>query len=154
MRVCIAVAVVAALVAWQAQDWRFSAKIAKLQEAHAVSLQKAEKTARQAERDMQTQVERIANEADRKQANQAARAAAAERTAGKLRDEIARLNARAAPAGSEAAAYAGEASVARELLGSCSERYRAMAQEADRIRDQVIGLQDYVKSVCPLAVAP
>ena len=147
-------AAVAASAAWHAQDWRYNARIAQMQQAHALSLQRAEASARQVERNMQAQVERIADEADKTQTKLVVRAAAAERSARGLRDEIARLNARPAPTDPEASSYAGEASAARELLGACSDRYTAVAKEADRIRDQVIGLQDYVKSVCHQSVSP
>jgi len=141
-------AVIAAAGAWQVQDWRYNARLAVIRQTHAVSLQEAEAAARRMEQRMQTQVERIADEADKKQAELVVRAAAAERVARGLRDEITRLNARPTPAGSEAAAFAGEASVARQLLGACAEEYRGVAQEADGLRDQVIRLQQYAESVC------
>lgn len=75
------------------------------------------------------------------------RAARAERAVVGLRDTIARLNARPAPGNAEAAGYADEARVARELLGSCSKEYGSLAAEADQLRDQVIGLQQWVSHV-------
>ena len=108
---------------------------------------KAEAAVRLLEQNMQRQVERIANEAAKKQAALSARAAATELAAGQLRDEIARLNARPAPTGAELAAVVGEARTARELLGACSGRYESVARSADELRDQVSGLQDFVKNV-------
>lgn len=114
----------------------------------AENTRKAEAEARTKEQAMQRQAERVAHEVAKKQTVLAARAATTELVAGQLRDEIARLNARPAPADPVAAAIAREAATARQLLGACSEEYRSVAQGADQLRDQVTGLQDYVASVC------
>lgn len=114
----------------------------------AENTRKAEAEVRAKEQAMQKQTERIAHEAAKKQTVLVARAADADRAAGSLRDEIARLNARPAPADPELAAFAREASVARELLGACTAQYRGVAQAADELRDQVSGLQDYAANVC------
>lgn len=114
----------------------------------AENTRKAEAEARVKEQAMQRQAERVANEAAKKQTVLAARAATTELVAGQLRDEITRLNGRPTPTDPVAAAIAREASTARKLLGACSEEYRSVAQGADQLRDQVIGLQDYVASVC------
>jgi hypothetical protein len=47
-----------------------------------------------------------------------------------------------------AGALAQSATLARELFGSCTQRYRWMAGEADRLRDQVTGLQADAMFVC------
>jgi hypothetical protein len=77
-----------------------------------------------------------------------ASAAAADRS---LHDTIDALNQRdvSGPAGDPgAAARAGEAALARELLGSCSTAHRELAKEADELRDQVTGLLGQVQAVC------
>ena len=63
---------------------------------------------------------------------------------GKLRDIIARAqeSAASAPGTDDSAA------TASELLGECSERYQALGEEAGRLANQVIGLQQYVRQVC------
>lgn len=76
-----------------------------------------------------------------------AAARGAQRAAASLRDEIARLNARPAPADPAAAGLAAEASVARELLGACSTEYHWLAGEAEGLRVQVAGLQDWAHTV-------
>lgn len=48
----------------------------------------------------------------------------------------------AAGTGADAAAVRGE------LFGDCATRYPGLAEEAGSIRDKLIGLQDYVASVC------
>lgn len=141
-------AVLAGGAAWQVQDWRYSKKVSDMERAHAVALQQAEAEARQREQLMQRENERISHEASKREQRLAANSAAARSTVNGLRDDIARLNARPAPADPVAAANAGEASTARELLGACAAEHTSMAGEADQLRDQVIGLQDWVARVC------
>lgn len=49
----------------------------------------------------------------------------------------------------QAAACFGEAAAARQLLGRCSERYAGVAADAEQLRIQVIGLQDWIHSSEP-----
>ena len=96
-------------------------------------------------------LERTAHEDAKREAARAARDAAAAATVRGLRAEIARLNARPDPyqAGDAGlAACAGEAATARELLGESSGAYQELAAEADGLRDQVIGLQQFARDVC------
>ena len=96
-------------------------------------------------------LERIAHEDAKREAARAARDAAAAAAVRGLRAEIARLNARPDPypAGDAGlAACAGEAATARELLGESSGAYQQLAEEADGLRDQVIGLQQFARDVC------
>lgn len=138
----------AAATTWQVQNWRWEAQVDKIERRHAELMQQAEVDARAKEQDMQANVERIAHESENKTAQFVAQSAAANRAANGLRNEIARRNARPAPACPEAAAVAVEAGAARNILGECSERYRTVASEADRLSVQVSGLQDYAISVC------
>ena len=95
--------------------------------------------------------ERTAHEDAKREAARAARDAAAAAAVRGLRAEIARLNARPDPyqAGDAGlAACAGEAATARELLGESSGAYQELAAEADGLRDQVIGLQQFARDVC------
>lgn len=113
----------------------------------AQSTAREEARARDKERQLATTNERLTDELTKKDRLLAARDAAARRSDAGLRDEIARLNARPAPSNPESAAFADEARLARELLGSCSEEYRSMALEADGLRDQVSGLLTYIEKV-------
>ena len=95
--------------------------------------------------------ERTAHEDAQREAARRARDAAAAAAVRGLRAEIARLNARPDPypAGDAGlAACAGEAATARELLGESSGAYQQLAEEADGLRDQVIGLQQFARDVC------
>lgn len=96
-------------------------------------------------------LERTAHEDAKREAARAARDASAAAAVRGLRAEIARLNARPDPypAGDAGlAACAGEAATARELLGESSGAYQQLAAEADGLRDQVIGLQQFARDVC------
>lgn len=114
----------------------------------AQNTQKAEAEARAKEQAMRNQVDRIAANAQKKQADLNARVDAASAAANSLRNDIERLNASGSAPDADPATLAGQARTARELLGACSEEYRGVARQADELRDQVTGLQDYATSVC------
>ena len=95
--------------------------------------------------------ERLAHEDAQREAARRARDAAAAAAVRGLRAEVARLNSRPDPypAGDAGlAACAGEARTARELFGESSSAYQELAAEADGLRDQVTGLQDFARTVC------
>jgi hypothetical protein len=123
------------------------AELATYRAEVAENTRKAEVAARVKETEMQVNVERIAQDAAKRETQLATRLASANRAAGGLRDEIDRLNARTTPEDPGAAAFFAEASTARKLLGTCTEEYRFVARDADELRSQVTGLQDYVRSV-------
>jgi len=123
------------------------AELATYRAEVAENTRKAEVAARAKETEMQVNVERIAQDAAKRETQLATRLASANRAAGGLRDEIDRLNARATPEDPGAATFFAEASTARKLLGACTEEYRFVARDADELRSQVTGLQDYVRSV-------
>lgn len=100
--------------------------------------------------------ERTAHEDAKREAARLARDAAAASVVRGLRDEITRLNQRPNPypAGDTGiAACTREASTARELFGESSSAYQELASEADQLRDQVVGLQDFAHSVCRAPVS-
>lgn len=110
----------------------------------------AQEQSRLRERAAQLQAERVAQNAQANQQVLARRLDGVNAVAASLRDEIDRLNARPVPSAPDdprVTAYALEARVARELLGSCADEYRGVAKAADELRDQVIGLQDFVRAV-------
>lgn len=110
----------------------------------------AEKAARTEEKRRADEAQTIADKLAVAQAATAARAAVAERTAHGLRDTIAGLNSRPlpdAPSCPALAGHAGEARVARELLGDCAASYSGLAADADRLRDQVTGLLSWFDAI-------
>lgn len=108
---------------------------------------KDEQAARAEEQRRAKAVQAVVDEMAGREAVSRDRAARAERTVVGLRDEIARLNGRAAPSDPGAAGFAHEARVARELLGSCTKEYGSVAAAADQLRDQVTGLQGWARSI-------
>lgn len=125
-------------------------------DAHAqAALKRAadEAAARATEQAKQKETERIANEqAQREHASRTALAAAADRNRSLL-TTIAQLNsdaaARLSSSGAQSctAADIDAATAARTALGECSNQYTAVAGVADKLSNQVTGLQDYVRSV-------
>lgn len=96
----------------------------------------------------QSNNERVADADQKRQDALLRQLANSRRAADGLRDTIAELERRPVPEDSSARAYADEARAARSLLGQCGEEYRAMDQRAKELGVQVMGLQDYVTSVC------
>ena len=130
---------------------RLAAEKTRKEQADAERLA-AEKAERHKEQAKQLKAERVANDqAVREEKSRRALVVAEQRNRGLL-DTIAQLNARAAeradvPSTCTAASIAactGEAATARELLGRCSTRYSELAGSADELRDQVVGLQDFL----------
>ena len=139
--------------AWnQAEDKRQATESAANAKA-ALKRAADEAAARAAEQSKQKETERIADEqAQREQASRAALDSATSRNRSLL-TTIAQLNANAAAAKlsgpgpqSCAAAEADGATIARNALGECSSRYTALGGVADRLSNQVIGLQSYIKA--------
>jgi hypothetical protein len=96
--------------------------------------------------------ERTANADQTRQADRARNAAAVDAAAAGLLAETSRLNQRRADpdAASDArlAACTREAATARELFADSAAAYGELAKEADGLRDQVVGLQDFAHDVC------
>lgn len=142
--ILLAVAGIAALGGWEARDWRQ----AQQDRAQAEQLLAAERAARTDELIRSRNAERAAHEQAKREKATLARAAAAERAAAGLRDEIAALNARPVPTNPELAALAREARTARDLLGGCGQAYQRVDKRAQELGDQVSGLQDFVSTIC------
>ena len=95
--------------------------------------------------------ERVAHEDAQRDADRQARDAAAATAVRSLRAQVARLSQRAHPYPANdagLAACAGEATTARELFIDSAAAYSDVAAAADGLRDQVAGLQDFVRGVC------
>jgi hypothetical protein len=121
--------------------------------AAAAQRSQAEAQARADELIQARNAERIADEHARREVDLQARAARADARLRSLLDTIHGLAARpddlpAAGAHAGAAAGAGDAAIARQLLGACAGRYAAVAADADRLRAQVTGLQRFVATAC------
>lgn len=142
--VLLAVSIAAGIGGWELRDLRQ----ADADRQAAQDLSDAVRAARTEEQAKTIAAERIANDHATRQKDTLDRALYAERAVQRLRDEIDRLNARDLPEDAGAAASAREARAARDLLGRCSERYRAVDARAQQLGDQVTGLQAFVAEVC------
>lgn len=144
-------ALVAALGAWQVQDWRFNARISQMQEAHAVSLQRTTEAARAQEQSLSAAKQKVEESyaLEKRKAARAARSARAELDG--LRNELYALPAPVATADPTPIPRFDGGSTERRLLGECASALVEMAAGADSLATQLIGLQGYVRSVC---VAP
>lgn len=135
-------------------DARGAARVQALWDA-----QEAERSAAMA-RDNATKFrnsERTAHAAAQRETERQALAAGAAAAVRSLRDQVARLNARPHPyaAGDAgAAACTGEAATARELFSESTGAYADLAAEADGLRDQVVGLQEFARNVCRAGSGP
>jgi hypothetical protein len=142
---------VAALGVWQVQDWRFNARISRMQEAHAVSLKDLTEAARAQEHAL-GEAKQKAEEAyavQKRKADVAARNARAELDG--LRKELYALPTPAAGANTPALPRTDGASLERQLLGECASALVEVAAGADILATQLVGLQSYVRNIC---VAP
>jgi hypothetical protein len=144
-------AAVAALGVWQAQDWRYNARIAQMQEAYEVSLRKSTEAARAQEQALSAAKQKTeeAYALEKRKAAVAARSARAELDG--LRNELYAVPTPIAGANSAAPARTDGSSIERRLLGECAAALVEVAAGADLLAAQLIGLQGYVRNVC---VAP
>ena len=116
----------------------------------------AQQVLRTQEAVLQKETERIAHETAQREAQLRSAVASADARVRSLHTTIAQLNANAAAladvpgtsAGACAAPGSDAAATARELLGESSGAYQELAAEADQLRDQVIGLQQFARDVC------
>lgn len=143
-------AVIASLGAWQVQDWRYNARIAQMQEAHAVSLKVSTEMARAREQALGSAKQKVeeAYAIEKRKAAVAARSARAELDG--LRDELYAIPVPAPNPGANPAAPSRTdgVSIERRLLGNCAAALVEVAAGADGLAAQLIGLQDYVRNVC------
>lgn len=116
------------------------------------ALAEAKTTATDKVRTLETQLNTAnlenANEQARLKADAARRIADANRATAGLRDTLYTLSRRERPTNPAAAGWFDAAAVARQVVGECSDRRRDVAETADGLRTQVIGLQRYVAEVC------
>lgn len=146
-------ATIASLGVWQVQDWRYNARISQMQEAHAVSLKNSTEAARAQEQALGQAKQKVeeAYAIEKRKAAVAARNARIELDG--LRNELYVLSAPAPNPGANPTTTAriNAGSVERRLLGECAAALLEVAEGADSLAAQLIGLQGYVRNVC---VAP
>lgn len=129
-------ALVAGFLVWVFQDARMAAAVADVQlQASDYRLQVSEEKRAADRRTYQTAqsihltYQEALNDSLKEHARLAGAAAAAQRNAGRLRDQLRDADVRIATA--SAAAVREYAATANQLLGSCSDRYTELAAKAD-----------------------
>lgn len=126
----IAGAILAGVLAWQVQAWRYDTQIAGIKTQHATQSAKAQADTRAAELAFNQKLQDAQNEATKRETKLRADAAAARRTADGLRGTLYEFRA-SLPNAAPATVIARADSVA-ELLGACVSEYRGVAESADR----------------------
>jgi hypothetical protein len=149
-------AILAALTVWQVQDWRFSARIAQMQQDHTVDLKVAADIAaaqQVAALDKLQALNTAKQKVEEKYAIEKRKAAAAASSARAeldgLRKEL-RTPPPALPLLQSTPSTDGvnAGTVERKLLGACAAALVEMAAGADSLATQLVGLQGYVRDVC------
>lgn len=136
----VVVAAVVALVAWMVTADHFRARLAQVQADHASAQARAAADAQAQQIAFQTQLQEARNAAVKREA-------ALRRDVGAARDALYGLRgaadrARADLPGYSPAAAAGLAGTATELLAQCADRYRGVAESADRHAGDAVMLQE------------
>lgn len=106
----------------------------------------AEKAAREREQELVAERKKLEDRyvQDKRKAEAAAAGARAE--LGRLRDQLAARG--AAPTTPATPIRADAGTIEGQLLGACASALVGVAEDADRLAAQVIGLQAYVRGVC------
>ena len=127
----IAGAILAGVLAWHIQAWRYDAQIEGIKAHHAAESAKAQADTRAAELAFNQRLQDAQNAATKRETKLRADAAAARRTADGLRGTLYEF--RASLPNAAPAAVIARADTAAELLGTCADEYRSVAEAADRI---------------------
>ena len=126
----IAAAAIGFGVAWQTQAWRYDAQISSIQAHHARESAKAEAATRAQEASFNQRLQDAQNAATKRETKLRADADAARRTVDGLRGTL--YNFRASLPNAAPATVIARADTAAELLGTCADEYRSVAEAADR----------------------
>ena len=108
----------------------------------------AERQARAAEQAKVAVVQQVEVRHEQTKRQAAADHAAAQSELDRLRDQLAAANGGSPPANPATTAGADDAARTRYVLGQCATSITTLAETADTIEARLIGLQDYVRTVC------
>jgi prophage DNA circulation protein len=136
----IAGAVLAGVLAWNVQAWRYDAQLSKIHAQHASESAKAEAATRAQEASFSQQLQDAQNAATKRETKLRADADTARRTADGLRGTLYEF--RASLPNASTSALIARADTAAELLGTCVGEYRAVAEAADRHAGDALMLQE------------
>ena len=133
-------AVLAGVLSWQVQAWRYDTQIAKIQTQHATALADANQKALADTIKLQRTKDEAIQQAEQRAKQNAVAAAAARRDADSLRAQLDSVSARIASATDSAVReYAATASV---VFAECVRSYQELAGQADGHANDVQTLRD------------
>ena len=136
----IAGAVLAGVLAWNVQAWRYDAQISSIQAQHARESAKAQDDVRAQELAFNQRLQDAQNAATKRETKLRADVADARRSVDGLRGTL--YNFRASLPNAAPAAVIARADTAAELLGTCADEYRSVAEAADRHAADALMLRD------------
>ena len=136
----IAGAILAGVLAWQVQAWRYDAQIAGIKAQHAAESAKAQADVRAQELAFNQRLQDAQNAATKRETKLRADAATARRTADGLRGTL--YDFRASLPNASTAALIARADTAAELFGACVDEYRSVAESADRHAADAVMLRE------------
>ena len=115
---------------WKTQGWRLGEQIADIERASAEASAKAQAAARAAEQSFALQLQKAQDESAKRETKLRADVADARRSVDGLRGTL--YNFRASLPNAAPATVIARADTAAELLGTCADEYRSVAEAADR----------------------
>ena len=136
----IAGAILAGVLAWQVQAWRYDAQIAGIKAQHAAESAEAQADVRAQELAFNQLLQDAQNAATKRETKLRADAATARRTADGLRGTL--YDFRASLPNASTAALIARADTAAELFGACVDEYRSVAESADRHAADAVMLRE------------
>lgn len=125
---------------WQLQSWRYDAQISSIQAKHASESAKAEAATRAQEASFNQRLQDAQNAATKRETKLRSDADAARRTADGLRGTL--YNFRASLPNAAPAAVIARADSVADILGTCADEYRSVAEAADRHAADALMLRD------------
>lgn len=133
-------AVLAGVLSWNVQGWRLGERINAMQAEYAEAATKADAETRAKEQAFAKQLQEAHDAANKREIKLRADVAAARRSVDGLRDTL--YSFRASLPNASPSAIVARADTAAELLGTCVNEYRSVAEAADRHAAEVVMLRD------------
>ena len=136
----IAGAVLAGLLSWNVQAWRYDAQIEGIKAHHAAESAKAQADVRAQELAFNQRLQDAQNAATKRETKLRTNTTTTRRTADGLRGTLYEF--RASLPNASTSALIARADTAAELLGACVNEYRGVAESADRHAADAVMLMD------------
>lgn len=142
----LAAAALAAAGTWQVQNWRYSAKLLKIEAAHTQVLYEADQEALKMQAHLEKERQKVEAQYATAKKRAASDAAAADAALRGLRDALAASAER--PRDPASAAIRADGDPREQIIGECAGTLSTVAGHADGLATKLVGLQTYVRQVC------